>query len=220
MVFIFIFFYFFFYFFPMASALHFRPSSSSRSCCIQVPELPSSPAPAGVSALPLYPNTPGGLQPFPPVFPGVPSSSPLLAGGSAASSSRGTDEPEQPQPRSPASPRDPAPPRDPRPRPGAGPARSHWLCRRGAGPHCDVTISCRKVPICAGERRALGRTAGSAPTPTPTPASAPHRHRTGATSSGHTGPVSARGTRSRPGSGLGLGLWLGPGPGLGGLAGP
>ncbi|RLV92853.1 hypothetical protein DV515_00013645 [Chloebia gouldiae] len=77
--------------------------------------------------------------------------------------------------------RPPAPPR------GGPRARSHWLARRRAGPLCDVTISCRKVPICAGERRALGRTAGSAP--------APHRHRTGTTSASSA----ARGTQGRPG---------------------
>lgn len=170
---------------------------------------------------PLFLRTPGGVSPSPlpqrsggsPAFsPRVPGSPQLLAAACPGlcrllvpwhGRTRTTPAPlprVPPRPRSP-----PGPPTPPR----GGPARSHWLCRRGAGPLCDVTISCRKVRICAGERRALGRTAGSAPAP------APHRHRTGTTSPGHTGPVSARGTRSRRGWGRGCGYGWGRGCGAG-----
>lgn len=203
-------------FFFKASALTFRPSPSSRSRCISLPELPSSPAPPEVSALPLYPTTPGvsSLSLFPPrpwessaafrCLPGaLPSPRPVARSNPKASGLA--------HPRPPETPRPPAPPRG-----GLHPpcARSHWLRRRRAGPLCDVTISCRKVPICAGERCALGRTAGSAVAPAP----APHRHYLSAfRRPGHAGPVSPRGTRSGPRRARGLGAW---GLGLGGLARP
>ncbi|XP_031982663.1 tumor protein p53-inducible nuclear protein 2 isoform X1 [Corvus moneduloides] len=153
--------------------VHLAPPAPAISLC-RGSFLPRTP---GVSALPLHPSTLGVsilslLAPRPRRSPAPRRS---LPGALPPPRPRGTEErngtePNRTGPRGPPGPRSPSPPRG-GPRPPC--ARSHWLRRRGAEPLCDVTISCRKVPICAGERRALGRTAGSAAAP------APHRHRPG-----------------------------------------